>query len=164
MSVISGIGCDLNPNTAFLSSLGMQEGSRGNTSLVIYIHPSSPHQLVKCLQCGLATKIARCSDIFAAWPWLLLPWAILDFFASYSSTSFAGKFPTAGSWKHKLCSKERLSQLRLFNSLPVILPVFTKRRTGQSVPEEEVRSKIQNCRWENHERIFLFHGLICINR
>ena len=66
MSVISGIGCDLNPNTAFLSSLGMQEGSRGNTSLVIYIHPSSPHQLVKCPQCGLATKNARCSDIFAA--------------------------------------------------------------------------------------------------
>ena len=80
MSVISGIGCDLNPNTAFLSSLGMQEGSRGNTSLVIYIHPSSPHQLVKCPQCGLATKNARCSDIFAAWPWFLLPWGHLWFF------------------------------------------------------------------------------------
>ena len=86
------------------------------------------------------------------------PGAIFDFLASYSSTSFAGKFPTAGSWKHKLCSKERLSQLRLFNSLPVILPVFTKRRTGQSVPEKDVRSQIQNCRWENHWRVFLFHG------
>ena len=85
------------------------------------------------------------------------PGAIFDFLASYSSTSFAGKFPTAGSWKHKLCSKERLSQLRLFNSLPVILPVFTKRRTGQSVPEKDVRSQIQKCRWENHQMIFLLH-------
>ena len=58
----------------------MQEGSRGNTSLVIYIHPSSPHQLVKCPQCGLATKNAWCSDIFAAWPWFLLPWGHLWFF------------------------------------------------------------------------------------
>ena len=93
MSVISGIGCDLNPNTAFLSSLGMQEGSRGNTSLVIYIHPSSPHQLVKCPQCGLATKNARCSDIFAAWPWFLLPWGHLWFFSQLLLYLFCWKIP-----------------------------------------------------------------------